>query len=94
MKNWEVKKLLKLNLRAALFFSEQEIQPGSGFRRLEGFDLEIRDQNEKIAQLRRENTEINKYISYLDGGFRLNKEEELKLADEIYELFSPHFPSP
>jgi proteasome assembly chaperone (PAC2) family protein len=53
---------------------------------LGGFDLEIRDQDEKIAQLRRENTEINKYISQLESGFGLDEDEQLKLAEEVYEL--------
>jgi proteasome assembly chaperone (PAC2) family protein len=50
------------------------------------FDLEIRDQNEKIAQLRKEDAEINKYINMLESGQRLNEEEQLKLAQEVYEL--------
>ncbi len=53
---------------------------------LGGFDLEIRDQDEKIAQLRVENTEINKYISQLESGFGLDEGEQLKLAEEVYEL--------
>jgi proteasome assembly chaperone (PAC2) family protein len=59
---------------------------------LEGFDSEIKYQNEKIAQLRREDSEINKYISMLESGQRLNEEEQLKLARGVYELFSPPFP--
>jgi proteasome assembly chaperone (PAC2) family protein len=50
------------------------------------FDLEIRDQNEKIAQLRKENAEINRYINMLESGVRLDEEEQLKLAEGIYEL--------
>jgi proteasome assembly chaperone (PAC2) family protein len=50
------------------------------------FDLEIRYQNEKIAQLRKEDAEINKYISMLEGGQRLDEKEQLKLAREVYEL--------
>ncbi len=53
---------------------------------LGGFDLEIRDQNEKIAQLRRENAEINQYINLLESGHRLDEEGQLKLAQEVYEL--------
>jgi proteasome assembly chaperone (PAC2) family protein len=53
---------------------------------LGGFDLEIRDQNEKIAQLRKGNPEINTYISRLESGLRLDEEEQLKLAEEVYEL--------
>jgi proteasome assembly chaperone (PAC2) family protein len=50
------------------------------------FDLEIRDQNEKIVQLRKENAEINKYINMLESGLRLDEEEQLKLAEKVYEL--------
>jgi proteasome assembly chaperone (PAC2) family protein len=50
------------------------------------FDLEIRDQNEKIAQLRKENAEINKYICMLESGLRLDEEEQLKLAEKVYGL--------
>ena len=53
---------------------------------LGGFDLEIRDQDEKIAQLRTGNTEINKYISQLESGLGLDEDEQLKLAEEVYEL--------
>ncbi len=51
------------------------------------FDLEIKYQNEKIAELRKENSEINKYISMLENGRGLDEEEQLKLAREVYELF-------
>jgi proteasome assembly chaperone (PAC2) family protein len=50
------------------------------------FDLEIRDQNEKIAELRKEDPEINKYISMLESGLRLDEEEQLKLAEKVYGL--------
>jgi len=50
------------------------------------FDLEIRDLNEKIAELRKEDAEINKYISMLESGLRLDEEEQLKLAEKVYEL--------
>ena len=51
------------------------------------FDLEIKYQNEKIAELRKEDAEINNYISLLETGQRLDEEEQLKLAREVYELF-------
>jgi len=38
------------------------------------FDLEIGNQNEKIARLREENTEINEYIKRLETGLSLNEE--------------------
>ena len=50
------------------------------------FDLEIKYQNEKIAQLRRKDAQIDKYIELLEKGQRLDEEEQLKLAQEIYEL--------
>ena len=50
------------------------------------FDLEIRYQNEKISRLRKEDAEIDKYISALENGRKLDEEEQLKLAREIYEL--------
>ena len=50
------------------------------------FDLEIRDLNEKIAELRKEDAEINKYISMLESGLRLDEKEQLKLAEKVYEL--------
>ena len=53
---------------------------------LERFNLDIRDQNERIAQLRREDAEINQYISQLESGLRLKEEEQLKLAEEVYKL--------
>ncbi len=54
---------------------------------LGGFDLEIGYQNEKIARLRKENAEINQYISMLEGGLSFDEEEQLKLTKEVYELF-------
>jgi proteasome assembly chaperone (PAC2) family protein len=53
---------------------------------LERFDLEIQAQNKKIAHLREEDTEINKYISMLENGMRLDEEEQLKLLKQVYEL--------
>ena len=50
------------------------------------FDLEVKYQNEKIAQLREKDTEINKYISIMESGHQLDGEEQLKLASGIYEL--------
>ena len=49
-------------------------------------DVEVRDQNEKIAQLRKENAEIDKYIDLLEKGQKLEEEEHLKLAQEVYEI--------
>jgi len=49
------------------------------------FDLEIGNQNEKIARLREENAEINEYINRLETGLSLNEEEQVRLAREVYE---------
>jgi proteasome assembly chaperone (PAC2) family protein len=49
-------------------------------------DDEIRDQNEKIAQFRKENAEVDKYINLLEKGVKLEEEEQLKLAQEVYEI--------
>jgi proteasome assembly chaperone (PAC2) family protein len=50
------------------------------------FDLEIKYQNEKISRLRKEDAEIDKSISMLENGHKLEEGEQLKLASEIYEL--------
>jgi len=49
-------------------------------------DLEIRNQYEKIARLRREDAEIDRYINRLESGLSLNEEEQVRLAKEIYDL--------
>jgi len=49
-------------------------------------DLEIKDQNEKIVQLRRENAEIDQYINRLESGVKLDEEEQFKLVKEVYEI--------
>ena len=49
-------------------------------------DAETTNQNEKIAQLREEDAEINEYINRLESGLSLNEEEQVRLAREVYEL--------
>jgi proteasome assembly chaperone (PAC2) family protein len=51
---------------------------------LTGFDNAIREQNEKIALLRQENDEIDRYLKLLESGLHLEEEEQVKLAREIY----------
>ena len=51
------------------------------------FDSEIKYQNEKMAELRKKNAEIDKYINMLETGQRLDEGERLKLAREVYEFF-------
>jgi proteasome assembly chaperone (PAC2) family protein len=53
---------------------------------LEEFDLDIGNQNEKIALLRADNAEINEYINQLETGLTLNEEEQVKLARAVYEV--------
>jgi hypothetical protein len=53
---------------------------------LGGFDFQIDYQNEKIARLRKENSDINKYISMLESGQKLDEEEQLKLSREVYGI--------
>jgi proteasome assembly chaperone (PAC2) family protein len=45
-----------------------------------GLDFQIKAQSEKLARLRREEPEIDKYIRTLEVGLSLNEEEQLKLA--------------
>lgn len=52
-------------------------------------DPEIGNQNEKIAQLREQNSEINEYINRLESGLSLNEEEQVRLARAVYELLEP-----
>ena len=51
-----------------------------------GLDLEINDQNEKLALLRRENPQIDKYIRTLEMGISLNEEEQLRLAQGVTQF--------
>jgi len=49
-------------------------------------DSDIANQNEKIAQLREEDAEINEYINRLESGLSLNEDEQVRLAREVYEI--------
>jgi proteasome assembly chaperone (PAC2) family protein len=53
---------------------------------LEKFDLEINNLNEKMAGLRKEDAEVNKYITMLESGLGLGEEEQLELAEKVYEF--------
>jgi proteasome assembly chaperone (PAC2) family protein len=70
-------------IKLALSFLNRRFELGLD---LGDFDLKIKYQNEKIAQLRKEDAEMDKYISMLENGHKLEEEEQLKLAREIYEL--------
>ena len=49
-------------------------------------DSQIKAQSEKIALLRREDPEIDKYIRTLEVGLSLNEEEQFKLAQGVIEF--------
>jgi len=51
-----------------------------------GLDSQIKAQGEKLALLRRENPEIDKYIRTLEVGLSLNEEEQFKLAQGVTEF--------
>ncbi len=51
-----------------------------------GLDSEIKGQNEKIALLRREDPQIDRYIRTLEMGISLNEEEQLRLAQGVTEF--------
>ena len=51
-----------------------------------GLDSEIKEQNEKLALLRREDPQIDRYIRTLEVGISLNEEEQLKLARSVTEF--------
>jgi proteasome assembly chaperone (PAC2) family protein len=53
---------------------------------IEELDHRIRDQNEKIAQLRKENGEIDQSITRLENGETLDEEEQIKLSQEVFAL--------
>jgi predicted ATP-grasp superfamily ATP-dependent carboligase len=53
---------------------------------LSEIDLRIRNQHERIARLREENSEINDFIRRLENGLMLNEEEQLKLTKEVHNL--------
>jgi len=49
-------------------------------------DSEIKEQNEKLALLRREDAQIDRYIRTLEVSMSLNEEEQLKLARSVAEF--------
>ena len=51
-----------------------------------GLDSQIKAQGEKLALLRRENPEIDRYIRTLEVGLSLNEEEQFKLAQGVTEF--------
>jgi len=53
---------------------------------LKELDEQIREQNNKIAQLREDDSNINKYIGTLESGLSLSEEEQIELIKGITEL--------
>lgn len=69
--------------KVALSFFDRRFNLGLDFTRL---DSEIKEQNEKLALLRRQDPEIDKYIRTLEVGLSLNEEEQLILARGVTEF--------
>ena len=69
--------------KVALSFFDHRFDLGLDFT---GLDSEIKEQNEKLALLRKENPEIDKYIRTLEVGISLNEEEQLRLARGVTEF--------
>ncbi len=69
-------------IRVVLSFFNHRFQLGLELGWLE---REKKEQEEKILDLRRENREIDDYISRLEKGLPLDEEEQVKLAKEIDE---------
>jgi len=70
-------------VKSVLSFLNGRFDLGLDFREL---DAQIEVQGEKLALLRRENTEIDKYIRTLEVGLSLNEEEQLRLARGVTEF--------
>lgn len=69
--------------KSALSFFNRRFDLGLDFTAL---DSEIEAQDDKLATLRRENPEIDKYIRTLEVGLSLNEDEQLKLAQGVAEF--------
>jgi len=67
-------------VKSVLSFFNKRFALGLDFA---GLDSQIKAQGDKLAQLRRENPEIDKYIRTLEVGLSLNEEEQLKLAQGV-----------
>jgi proteasome assembly chaperone (PAC2) family protein len=70
-------------VKLTLSFLDRRFNLGLDFSRL---DEEAKRQEERIAQLRNENLEINKSIAMLERGLRLSEEEQVKLARGVYQV--------
>ncbi len=54
----------------------------------EAFDSEVRNQREKLAQLRGENPEVDQHITKLESGAALDEEEQMKLSQQVQEYLA------
>ncbi len=72
-------------VKAALSFFNQKFALGLDFTAL---DSDIKDQDEKLAQLRREDPQTDKYIRTLEIGMGLNEEEQVKLAHTVTDFLA------
>lgn len=69
--------------KVALSFFNLKFELNLDFTRL---DLEIKDQNEKLAELRREDQQIDRYIRMLEMGINLNENEQLTLVQSVNDF--------
>jgi predicted ATP-grasp superfamily ATP-dependent carboligase len=67
-------------IKTALSFLDRRFDLGLD---LGGFDADIRDQNEKLSQLRGENVDVDRWIHLLETGETLEEEDQLKLTKEV-----------
>lgn len=70
-------------IKASLSFLDRRFNLGLD---LTEFDLEIKKQNEKLAQLREKNSEVNKWMGMLERGLSLGEDEQMKLVKEVSKL--------
>jgi predicted ATP-grasp superfamily ATP-dependent carboligase len=70
-------------IKASLSFLDRRFNLGLD---LTEFDLEIKKQNEKLAQLRGKNSAVNKWIGMLESGLSLGEDEQMKLVEEVSKL--------
>jgi predicted ATP-grasp superfamily ATP-dependent carboligase len=69
--------------KVALSFFDRKFNLGLD---LAGLDSEIKDQNERLAILRRDDPQIDRYIRTLEMGITLNEEEQLILGRSVTEF--------
>ena len=70
-------------IKSTLLFLDRKFKLGLDLREL---DKHIMDQNTKIDRLREEDSEIDKYISMLEGELSLSEEEQLELTIKVTEF--------